>query len=236
MRAYIREVHVPILQSLLVGLSTFQTAIGVYWRGYAQVDADGNFRLVRDEYEMHLARLDRGVEQVQGFGDQLRRITADASHLVSLGGVGAVGQLLDALQGMHAVARAQKDAWEAYEASDPGFGQVRTLIAELGRIVKNVGAVSVGRGRSYTAGSFGAELDRLGEMISGMFEYCKENQKVAAQGWESMFSGYAEDVEAARREQAAQDLLWDGLQILAGAVVTVIGLGLTPFTGGSPSA
>jgi len=37
---------------------------------------------------------------------------------------------------------------------------------------------------------------------------------------------------AARKEQALWDLVWDGLQIVAGAVITVVGLGLTPFTGG----
>ncbi|MWV31042.1 WXG superfamily protein probably secreted by type VII secretion system [Rathayibacter iranicus NCPPB 2253 = VKM Ac-1602] len=50
MRAYIRGVHVPIVQSLLVCLSTFQTAIGVYWNGYSQVDTDGNFRACQITY------------------------------------------------------------------------------------------------------------------------------------------------------------------------------------------
>jgi hypothetical protein len=27
--------------------------------------------------------------------------------------------------------KGQKEAWEAYEASDPGFGQVKDLIAQL---------------------------------------------------------------------------------------------------------
>ncbi|MGH1522555.1 glycohydrolase toxin TNT-related protein [Leifsonia sp. L25] len=96
--------------------------------------------------------------------------------------------------------------------------------------------MTVGRGRSYTAGSFDLTLARLGELTSGMFEYCQANQQVASEGWESMFAGYAADVaaraEAERREQAGWDLLWDGLQILAGAVITAVGIGLTPFTGG----
>ena len=234
MRAYVREVHVPILQSLLIALSTFQTAVGVYWDGYAQVDADGNFRLVKDEYDAHLSQLESGMGQLRGFGAQLRQIAADASHLVSLGGAGAAAaeQTADDLQQMHSIAKGQKEAWEAFEASDPGFGQVQNLIAELSRIVKNVGSLTVGRGRTYTAGSFSLTLQQLGELTSGMLTYCEQNQKVATAGWEAMFSGYAEDVEAARREQAGWDLLWDALQIAAGAVITVIGLGLTPFTGG----
>ncbi|SEI17751.1 MULTISPECIES: glycohydrolase toxin TNT-related protein [unclassified Leifsonia] len=237
MRAYIGEVHLPILQSLLISLSTFQTAIGVYWNGYAQVDSDGNFRLVNDEYGTHLARLDRGMEQLRGFSVQLRQIAGDASHLVSLGGAGAVAaeQAVNELQGMHSIVKGQKETWEAYEASDPGFAQVRSLIAELGRIVKNVGALTVGQGRSYTAGSFTLTLQQLGPLTSGMVEYCQQNQKVASDGWRDMFSKLVKDVEAAdkaRREQAGWDLIWDGLQIVAGAVITVIGLGLTPFTGG----
>ncbi len=31
MRVYIREAHGPILSSLMIALSTFQTAVGVYW-------------------------------------------------------------------------------------------------------------------------------------------------------------------------------------------------------------
>lgn len=37
--------------------------------------------------------------------------------------------------------KGQKEAWEAYEASDPGFGQVKDLIAQLAGIVNNVGAL-----------------------------------------------------------------------------------------------
>lgn len=237
MRAYIGEVHVPIVQLLQLGLSTFHTAIGVYWSGYRQVDSGGNFRLVRDEFQAHLAQLEGGMEQLRGFTTQLRRIAADASHLVSLGGAGAgaVEQTVNDLQGMHAIAKGQKESWEAYEASDPGFGQVKDLIAQLAGIVNNVGALTVGQGRSYTAGSFTLTLQQLGPLTSGMLDYCKQSQKAATAGWESLFSGYAKDIEAAeaaRREQAGWDLIWDGLQIVAGAVVTVIGLGLTPFTGG----
>jgi hypothetical protein len=135
-------------------------------------------------------------------------------------------------QDMHSIAKVQKETWEAYEASDPGFAQVQNLIAELSHIVNNVGALTIGRGRSYTAGSFTLTQEKLGELTTGMLDYCRQNEKTATQGWQDMFSQYAADVEAANREQAGWDLLWDGLQIAAGALITVIGLGLTPFTGG----
>ncbi|WP_431219078.1 T7SS effector LXG polymorphic toxin [Leifsonia xyli] len=238
MRAYIREVHGPILQSLLIGLSTFQTAIGVYWNGYAQVDAGGNFRLVRDELEAHLSQLESGMGALRGIAAELRKISGDASHVVSLGGAGATAaeRCVDDLDRMRAIAKGQLEAWEAFEASDHGFGQVKALIAELNRIVANVGAVTVGQGRTYTPGSFQLTLQGLGALTSGMVEYCQQNQGAASKGWESAFTGFQKDLEAAekaRREQAGWDLIWDGLQIVAGAVVTAIGLGLTPFTGGT---
>lgn len=234
MRSYIREVHIPVLRSVLVSLTTFQTAIGVYWDGYAQVDAGGDFRLIKDEHDAHLVQLVSGMETLRGFSDRLRRIAGDASHVVSLGSAGAVQveHTVACLEGMHRVVKGQAEAWEAYEASEHGFGQVRELNAELGRVVKTLGGLSVGRGRSYRAGSFDLTVDRLGELTVGMVEYCRTQQKAASRGWERLFAEYAADVEEARREKAGWDLIWDGLQIAAGVLVTVIGVGLTPFTGG----
>ncbi|WP_258062091.1 LXG domain-containing protein, partial [Rathayibacter iranicus] len=163
MRAYIREVHVPIVQSLLVCLSTFQTAIGVYWNGYSQVDTDGNFRLVNDEYDAHLAQLDTGIGQLRGFAADLRSIAARASHLVALDGAGATAadNAAEGFERMRSIAKTQQETWAAYEATDHGFDQVKNLLAELNGIVKNVGSLTVGQGRSYTAGSFDLTLQRL---------------------------------------------------------------------------
>ncbi|MGH1550603.1 T7SS effector LXG polymorphic toxin [Leifsonia poae] len=238
MRAYIREVHVPVLQCLLLGLSTFQTAVGVYWAGYRHVEAHGNFHLVRDEHQAHLTQLDAGMQQLRGVSAQLRQISADASHLVSLGsaGAGAADRAVDEVQRMHLIVKTQLESWEAYEASDPGFRRVQELISRLRGIVNRVGSANVGRGRSYVPGSFQGELAPLGELTAEMSEYCRDNQDLAAQGWQDMFDQYAKDVRAAedaRREQAGWDLIWDAVQIATGAVVTAIGLGLTPFTGGT---
>ncbi|WP_338052982.1 GH-E family nuclease [Rathayibacter iranicus] len=238
MRAYIREVHVPIVQSLLVCLSTFQTAIGVYWSGYSQVDTDGNFRLVNDEYDAHLAQLDTGMEQLRGFAADLRSIAARASHLVSLDGAGAsaADAAAEGFERMRSIAKSQQETWAAYEATDPGFDQVKNLLAELNRVVGDVGNLTVGQGRSYQAGSFNLTLRTLGELTGGMVEYCRQNQEVASAGWEALFSGYADDVKAEaerkRTEDALWGMLWDGLQVAAGVVVTAVGVGLTPFTGG----
>ncbi|MDR6865506.1 hypothetical protein J2Y69_000088 [Microbacterium resistens] len=238
MRAYIREVHVPVVQSLLVSLYTFQTAIGVYWNGYSQVDADGNFRLVNDEFDAHLTQLDTGMEQLRGFADDLRSIAASASHLVSLGGAGAgaADRTADSFQDLHRIAKTQKETWEAYEATDPGFAQVKSLLSELNGTIKKVGSLTNGQGRLYQLGSFNLTRGRLDELTKGMLDYCKTNQEVAADGWETLFAGYVDDVEAEeerkRREEAAWGLLWDGLQVVGGAVVMAIGIVGTPFTGG----
>ncbi|PPF62972.1 hypothetical protein C5C18_14040 [Rathayibacter tritici] len=238
MRAYIREVHVPIVQSLLVCVSTFQTAIGVYWSGYSQVDTDGNFRLVNDEYDAHLIQLDTGIGRLRGFAADLRSIAASASHLVSLDGAGA-GAADDAAEGferMKSIAKTQQETWAAYEATDPGFGQVKNLVAEVNRVVANLGSLTVGQGRSYLPGSFNLTLRTLGELTGGMLEYCQQNREVASDGWQALFSGYVADVKAEaerqRKEDALSGLLWDGLQTVAGAVVVAVGVVGTPFSGG----
>ncbi|WP_419956921.1 hypothetical protein, partial [Rathayibacter iranicus] len=210
MRAYIREVHVPIVQSLLVCLSTFQTAIGVYWNGYSQVDTDGNFRLVNDEYDAHLAQLDTGIGQLRGFAADLRSIAARASHLVALDGAGATAadNAAEGFERMRSIAKTQQETWAAYEATDHGFDQVKNLLAELNGIVKNVGSLTVGQGRSYTAGSFDLTLQRLSGLTGGMLDYCRENQQAASDGWETLFSGYVDDVEAEQDRQRKEDALW----------------------------
>ncbi|PPG74786.1 T7SS effector LXG polymorphic toxin [Rathayibacter rathayi] len=238
MRAYIREVHVPIVQSLLVCLSTFQTAIGVYWSGYSQVDADGNFRLVNDEYDAHLTQLDTGIGRLRGFAADLRSIAASASHLVSLdgAGAGAADNAAEGFERMRSIAKTQQEAWAAYEATDPGFTQVKNLVAEVNRVVANLGSLTVGQGRSYLPGSFTVTLRTLGELTGGMLEYCRTNQQVASDGWQALFSGYVDDVEAdaerQRKEDALWGLLWDGLQTVAGAVVVAVGVVGTPFSAG----
>nr|WP_276331000.1 DNA/RNA non-specific endonuclease [Rathayibacter iranicus] len=242
MRAYIREVHVPIVQSLLVCLSTFQTAIGVYWNGYSQVDTDGNFRLVNDEYDAHLAQLDTGIGQLRGFAADLRSIAARASHLVALDGAGATAadNAAEGFERMRSIAKTQQETWAAYEATDHGFDQVKNLLAELNGIVKNVGSLTVGQGRSYTAGSFDLTLQRLSGLTGGMLDYCRENQQAASDGWETLFSGYVDDVEAEqdrqRKEDALWGVLWDAVQVVEGVLILAVGVVGTPFSAGATLA
>ncbi|WP_461515371.1 hypothetical protein [Rathayibacter agropyri] len=132
--------------------------------------------------------------------------------------------------------KTQQETWAAYEATDPRFGQVKNLVTELTRVVQNLGSLSVGQGRSYLPGSFTLTLRTLGELAGGMVEYCEQNREVASAGWEALFSGYVADVtaeaERKRTEGALWGLMWDGLQIVADAVVTAVEIGVAPFTGG----
>ncbi|WP_219813652.1 hypothetical protein, partial [Rathayibacter rathayi] len=242
MRAYIREVHVPIVQSLLVCLYTFQTAIGVYWSGYGEVDADGNFRLVNDEFDDHVTQLDTGVELLRGFATDLRGIAARASHLVSLGSAGAdaVEGTISEFENMQVVAKTQHETWQAYEATDHGFNQVKNLLGELKSILNNVGSLTVGQGRSYTAGSFAFALQTLSGLTGGMLDYCRENQQVASDGWDVLFSGYVDDVEAEQERQRKEDalwgVLWDGIQVVEGVLILAVGVVGTPFSAGATLA
>ncbi|QIM16206.1 hypothetical protein G7067_06870 [Leucobacter insecticola] len=125
-----------------------------------------------------------------------------------------------------------QSTWESYEATDPGFDQVKEAISELKRIVREVGNLKVGRGRSFSPESWAVSFGDLGGLVDGMATYCDENAQIASDGWQLALDGYGDDVETARREQAGWDLVGDALQIVGGAVLTVVGLGLTPFTGG----
>ncbi|WP_460059553.1 HNH endonuclease signature motif containing protein, partial [Pseudolactococcus yaeyamensis] len=81
------------------------------------------------------------------------------------------------------------------------------------------------------------EFQNLSNLFQQMSDYNKNNQKVAGDAWEDMFDGYVKDVEKAAKEKAKKEgllgLIWDTLQVAAGAVIAVVGLGLTPFTGGA---
>ncbi|PPF09493.1 DNA/RNA non-specific endonuclease, partial [Rathayibacter rathayi] len=160
------------------------------------------------------------------------------SHLVSLdgAGAGAADNAAEGFERMRSIAKTQQEAWAAYEATDPGFAQVKNLVAEVNRVVANLGSLTAGQGRSYLPGSFTLTLRTLGELTGGMLEYCRTNQQVASDGWQALFSGYVDDVEAdaerQRKEDAVSGLLWDGLQTVAGAVLVAVGVVGTPFSAG----
>ncbi|PPG69427.1 hypothetical protein C5C23_05745 [Rathayibacter rathayi] len=141
---------------------------------------------------------------------------------------------------MQVVAKTQHETWQAYEATDHGFDQVKNLLGELNSILNNVGSLTVGQGRSYTAGSFAFALQTLSGLTGGMLDYCRENRQVASDGWDVLFSGYVDDVEAEQERQRKEDalwgVLWDGIQVVEGVLILAVGVVGTPFSAGATLA
>ncbi|PPF60993.1 hypothetical protein C5C21_15035 [Rathayibacter tritici] len=92
----------------------------------------------------------------------------------------AVESTVSEFENMQVIAKTQHETWQAYEATDHGFDQVKNLLAELNSILNNVGSVTVGQGRSYTAGSFTLTLQTLSGLTGGMLEYCRANQQAVS--------------------------------------------------------
>ncbi|WP_165770583.1 DNA/RNA non-specific endonuclease [Rathayibacter rathayi] len=138
------------------------------------------------------------------------------------------------------VAKTQHETWQVYEATDHGFDQVKNLLGELNSILNNVGSLTVGQGRSYTAGSFAFALQTLSGLTGGMLDYCRENRQVASDGWDVLFSGYVDDVEAEQERQRKEDalwgVLWDGIQVVEGVLILAVGVVGTPFSAGATLA
>lgn len=128
--------------------------------------------------------------------------------------------------------------WESYENSNAGFDKVENLLGELKNMLAHIGQLTVGSGRGYQSGSFNQTLEVLSGLTTDMSRYNQTNAKVASSAWQDIVDDYVKDVKksqeaaAKAKSEGAWDLIWDGVQILTGAVVTVVGIGLTPLTGG----
>lgn len=243
MKAYISEVHISLISSLMTALQTFQTATGVYWNGYQHIDNNGNFKLLSEDLNAHISEIDGGIQKMDGFQNRLNRVSNSINHLVPLGNVGSSTLSLTKsdLEGMRRTVRDLKDHWTAYESSHQGLDEVESMISAVKSLLTELGTISVGR--NYTAGSFFslASFETLSNLYEKMSDYNTTNGELAGEAWQSMFDGYVEDVNAQlekeAKEKAKKDglwgLLWDTLQIATGAVITVVGLGLAPFSGGA---
>ncbi|QIM16221.1 hypothetical protein G7067_06965 [Leucobacter insecticola] len=230
MRAYIREVHAPIVRALLSALQTFQTAVGMYWLGYGQVDGDGGFWLVRDEFTTHQTQLAKGIETLSGFATQLRAISTTVSGFETVGATaaGKADAAVAEFEAMVGCVKGQSETWDAYEATDPGFAQVEELLAKLNSIAKDVGNLAVGKGRQYVSGGFDASFVGLQDLLTPMDEYCKTNQELSTASWEGMFAQYRED-KAARKPWWGKQ--WDSVFGTKDQMFAI----LVPFALGSKS-
>ena len=221
MRAYIRGVHVPIANALLSAIRTLQTAVGVYWSGYAQVDGAGNFWLVRDELEDHRSRLTGAMESVRGFGRDLRAITTGVPGYETVGAsaAGRADAVVAGFESLQRVAKEQLETWEAYEATDPGFVQVQEVLAKLSSIMTSAGTLAVGRGREYAWAGFHASFGGLQDLLTPMEDYCRTHQALAAEGWEGLHAQYRED--HARKPWWGRE--WDSVAGTSVQMVSILG-------------
>ncbi|WP_219815263.1 hypothetical protein, partial [Rathayibacter rathayi] len=83
-------------------------------------------------------------------------------------------------------------------------------------------------------------MQTLSGLTGGMLDYCRENQQVASDGWDVLFSGYVDDVEAEQERQRKEDalwgVLWDGIQVVEGVLILAVGVVGTPFSAGATLA
>ena len=241
MTAYISEVHLSLIQTLLTTVQTFQTSVGVYWQGYQQVDTHGDFRLVSDDLRAHVRDTGNAINHMTGFEQHIRRVANSVSHIVGLGsaGSGAIARVRSDLESMQRLARDQHARWSSYENHDPGFDQVEEMMASVKRLLTQIGQLSVGR--AYRQGSFFdlAGITDLEGLLNKVGDYNAKNMPVAQAGWQSIFDEYVKEVTAKEKRLAkkkAQEaglwgLLWDTLQVTTGCLIMVAGGVLAPFSG-----
>lgn len=242
MRAYISEVHISLLSGLINAFEGFQTAIGTYWMGYEGQDGDGNFRFVKEDFEAHERELSQAKATLEGYRSRLSAAAASASSLVGVGTAGAQALMMaeDALERMGNLARGTKETWDSYERGHHGFDQVEELLSRIGDQVRRYqNGANVSKGRGYVPGSFFSSAGDFLAAYEAVDAFNRQNMKASAKAWEHLQKDFQADVKRARkesekkvREEGLWGLLSDALQVVGGAVIAAIGLGLTPLTGG----
>lgn len=211
MKAYISEVHVSLIQSLLMAVQTFQTATGVYYNGYQRIDSSGDFKLIKADLEGHVRQLNRGMTKMSTFQSRIQGITRSVDDIIYLGGAGSRGLNYVKLdfEEMLGIVTTQLREWEGYEQGNEGFNKVETLLGELKNMLGHIGQLTVGSGREYQAGSFNQSLQVLGGLVTDVDQYNQTNAKVAAAAWQDMVDDYVKDVksiqEAAAKEKAKSE-------------------------------
>ncbi|GAB2027181.1 glycohydrolase toxin TNT-related protein [Lactovum odontotermitis] len=251
MKAYVSEVHLPLIQTFQLALNNYQMALGKYVKGYLDVDSDAGFKLIREDLEDHQTKLTTHRSDYTDLAEQLKSLSDEASSIVSLGGAGSsyLNKVADKMDDMKKTAKDLLESWDNYEQTDPGFAQVQELLARTRDLIKS--ALNVPGGYSYSPGSFSGLMSA--EFLAAYqanLSYATDvnNQNEFSKNWESIMNEYGADQqrleEAAAKKKAQEEglfgLLWDGLQIAAGAVMVATGvgapLGVVLIAGGVNSA
>ena len=102
--------------------------------------------LIKDEFVGHLTQLDGGKSQLEGFSRTLTGslLGLRISWFWVVLGLGLPDKTVSDFERLRTMVKTQHETWEVYEASDPGFNQVKEVIAEINSILSNVGNLTVG--------------------------------------------------------------------------------------------
>ena len=238
MKAYISEVHMTLNQTLELILFNYEIALVKYVNGYLdEVDSDENFQLVKEDLDAHERNLSSRRCDFTSFGNKLKAISDEAEDIISLGGAGSksVFHVVDEMEDMKRTVSDLKDKWNHYEEKDPGFGNVQNLIAQTISLLNNT--LSVPRGYSYSPGSFRGLISKnFVDAFQVNAKYAQENQKALKAGVDRICKNYQVDQDRMVKEAKKEGLIgliWDYVQVQAGAVIAAVGLGLAPFSGGT---
>ncbi|AAK78314.1 NAD+--asparagine ADP-ribosyltransferase [Clostridium acetobutylicum] len=242
MKAYISEVHMTLIQTLELILNNYEMALGKYVKGYLEVDSDESFKLIKEDFDAHKHNLSSHQSDFTSIGNKLKAISDEAEDIIPLRGAGSkrLFNVAKDMGTMKEIVSNLNNKWNDYEQADPGFNQVQDLIAQTTSLLKST--LSVPRGYSYSPGSFSKLISKdfvNAFEVNANYAQNADNQKAFKANWDRISKNYTTDqnrmAEEAKKEAQKEGLIgliWDELQIAGGTVITVIGLGLTPFTGG----
>ncbi|URZ08859.1 hypothetical protein CLROS_042530 [Clostridium felsineum] len=244
MKAYIREVHMTLNQTLQLLLFNYETAMVKYVNGYLdQVDSDKDFKLIKEDFDAHEHNLSSHRSDFTSFGKKLKAISDEAEDIVSLSGAGSkrIDNVVDEMNKMKETVSNLRDKWNNYEDRYRDFDQVQDLIVQATSLVKNT--LSVPRGYSYSPGSFRNLMSKdfiKAFEVNAKYAQDPKNQKALTAGVDRILKNYkadqkriAEEAKEKAKKEGLIGLIFDYVQIQAGGVIALVGVGLIPFTGGT---
>ncbi|ADZ20690.1 conserved hypothetical protein [Clostridium acetobutylicum EA 2018] len=235
MKAYINEVHMTLIQTLELLLNNYEMALGKYVKGYLEVDSDESFKLIKEDFDAHKNNLSSHQSDFTSIGNKLKAISDEAEDIISLRGAGSkrLFNVAKDMGTMKEIVSNLNNKWNDYEQSDPGFNQVQDLIAQTTSLLKST--LSVPRGYSYSPGSFSKLISKdfvNAFEVNANYAQNPDNQKAFKANWNSISKNYTTDqkrMAEEAKEEAQKDgrigLIWDALQVAAGTVLVVTGVG-----------
>ncbi len=199
------------------------------------MDSDESFKLIKEDFDAHKNNLSSHQSDFTSIGNKLKAISDEAEDIISLRGAGSkrLFNVAKDMGTMKEIVSNLNNKWNDYEQSDPGFNQVQDLIAQTTSLLKST--LSVPRGYSYSPGSFSKLISKdfvNAFEVNANYAQNPDNQKAFKANWNSISKNYTTDqkrMAEEAKEEAQKDgrigLIWDALQVAAGTVLVVTGVG-----------